>query len=75
MPTHQVFDLILMINNDKYVWVILRILKKQLLGGLLKIPKAYRYHTEGIPMVHRIKGIIFFNKKAVLLCAARLLKY
>lgn len=60
MPTHQVFDLILMIKKDKIVWISLHILENQLLGGLFKIPKAYRYHTEGIPMAHRIKGIIFF---------------
>lgn len=60
MPTHQVFDLILMIKKVKLYWILLHILENQLLGGLLKIPKAFRYHTEGIPMAHRIKGIIFF---------------
>ena len=60
MPTHQVFDLMLMIKKDKIVWILLHILENQLLGGLLKIPKAFRYHTEGIPMAHRIKEIIFF---------------
>ena len=52
MPTHQVFDLMLMIKKDEIVWILLHILENQLLGGLLKIPKAFRYHTEGIPMAH-----------------------
>lgn len=64
MPTHQVFDLVLMINNDKYVWIILRILKKSVAWGAVEnsegIPISYRRHPDGTP---NQRNNLFLTKK------------